>query len=218
MAFADAKNRWNERYRKADGFLFGETPNAWLSAQTMWLDQVAAQARAQGRPPQALAIADGEGRNGVWLAKRGWRVESFDCAAVAVERAQQFARRHEVAIDANVASLEEFAWPTARYDAIAAVYFQFADPALRDATLRQMVPALRPGGIVIIEGYGPRQMIYRTGGPGVLENLYTSALLAQAFDGLQVLASRDADIDLAEGTGHVGRSHVVSMVVARPLN
>jgi SAM-dependent methyltransferase len=215
MSFKDAKSRWNERYSKADGFLFGESPNVWLSGQTQWLDQCAAQAKAHGRQPQALAIADGEGRNGVWLAQRGWRVDSFDCSQVAVQRARQFAQQRQVAIDANVASLEDFTWPLERYDAIAAVYFQFAEPALRDASLQRMVQALRPGGIIVIEGYGPRQMMHRTGGPGVLENLYTTALLTQAFDGLQILASRDVEIELAEGSAHVGRSHVISMVAAR---
>lgn len=216
MSFADAVSRWNERYRKSEGFLFGEEPNGWVSAQAGLIDQRAAQVRAQGRQPEALALADGEGRNGVWLARRGWRVQTFDCAQVAVDRAVAFARRHDTSIDASVASLEDFAWPQQRYDAILAVYIQFADPALRARTFAHMAAALRPGGIIMIEGYGPRQMRYRTGGPGILEHLYTSAMLAQAFEGMDVLASRDVDIDLAEGTAHFGRSHVISMVVAKP--
>ena len=75
---------------------------------------------------------------------------------------------------------------------------------------------LRPGGLLIIEGYGPRQMVYKTGGPGVEENLYTLPLLGEAFAGWSLVHSRDCDAELAEGSAHVGASHLVSAVFRKP--
>lgn len=217
MEFRDAVARWDKRYQDAEGFLFGEAPNSWLVEQARWLDQHAAAVRSQGRAPQVLAVADGEARNGVWLARRGWRVQSFDCSEVALAKARAYAAREKVDIQMSRADLAEWPWPAQRWDAIVAIYFQFASPALRDRTLKLMVSSLKPGGLLIIEGYGPRQIEYRTGGPGILEHLYTSALLQEHFRDLEVLAWRDADIQLNEGTGHVGLSHVVSAAVRKPL-
>jgi SAM-dependent methyltransferase len=116
------------------------------------------------------------------------------------------------------ANLDDWSWLPTQYDAVLAIFFQFASPDLRDRVLPQMARSLRPGGLLVIEGYGPRQMIHRTGGPGVLENLYTSRLLADHFRDMDVLAWRDADIELSEGSGHVGRSHVVSALLRKPID
>ncbi len=75
---------------------------------------------------------------------------------------------------------------------------------------------MRPGGLLVIEGYGMRQLVYKTGGPGVAENLYTLGLLGEAFHGWSVLESRDCDAELAEGTAHVGASHIISAVFRKP--
>jgi SAM-dependent methyltransferase len=216
MEFKDAAQRWDKRYREADGFLFGEAPNGWLAAQSTWLDQHATELRAQGRTPEALAIADGEGRNSVWLGKRGWQVHAFDASEVAIERARNLARREAVEVNFSRADLQDWRWPAERWDVIIAIFFQFASPALRDTTLTQAINSLKPGGLLVIEGYGPRQMQYRTGGPGILEHMYTSALLLEAFRELDVLAWRDGDATIKEGTGHDGRSHLLSAVIRKP--
>lgn len=217
MEFKDAAQRWDKRYREANGFLFGTEPNGWLASQARWLDLRAASCLALGRKPRVLAVADGEGRNGVWLARRGWQVVSFDFSAVAVEKARAFAAREAVEVDTQRADLDAWAWEPAQWDAVVAIFFQFAAPALRDRVLPAMLESLKPGGLLIIEGYGPRQMEYRTGGPGVLENLYTSQLLQEHFRGLDVLAWRDADADVNEGSGHHGKSHLISAVVRKPI-
>ena len=215
MEFKDAAQRWDKRYREADGFLFGEAPNAWLASQSHWLEAHAAAIRTQGRTPELLAIADGEGRNGVWLAKSGWRVHSFDASEVAIERARNFARRENVELKLSCADLQSWSWPTGRWDAIVAIFFQFASPQLRDASIAAAIGSLRPGGLLVIEGYGPRQMQYRTGGPGILEHMYTSSLLLDAFRNMDILAWRDADLVIKEGSGHDGRSHLLSAVVRK---
>lgn len=216
MEFRDAAQRWDKRYREADGFLFGEAPNAWLASQSRWLEARAGAVRALGRKPEVLAIADGEGRNGVWLAKAGWQVHAFDASEVAIERAGSYAKRENVDLKLDRADLQDWSWPTERWDAIVAIFFQFASPKLRDATVAGAISSLRPGGLLVIEGYGPRQMQYRTGGPGILEHLYTSSLLLDLFRHLDILAWRDADDVIREGSGHDGRSHLLSAVIRKP--
>lgn len=205
-AFDDARARWDRRFVEADGFLFGRAPNLWLAAGVHWL-----------RPgAQVLSVADGEGRNGVWLARQGFRVTAFDLSPVGVERARELAAEAGVAIDLRVADAADWPWQATRYDAVAAIFVQFAPPALRDRIFAGIQEALVPGGVLILEGYGPRQIGYATGGPGILEHLYTMPMLLRAFDGWDILASRDADAVLDEGAGHRGRSHLVSMVLRKP--
>lgn len=206
MSFQDARERWDKRYSTSEGLLFGDAPNGWLASHARHLEPES----------QVVCVADGEGRNGTYLAGLGHRVQSFDLSPVAIERLRRLAAERGVDLQATVASLDEWQWRDASLDAVVAVFVQFATPPERDQLFADIARALRPGGLAIIEGYGRRQMQYRTGGPGVLENLYTLPMLLGAFARWRVLASRDTDIDLAEGTAHVGRSHVVSVVLRRP--
>lgn len=204
--FTDPRQTWDTRYANADGFLFGERPNAWLAANAAWL-----------RPGmRVLSIADGEGRNGVWLAQQGCSVTAFDLSPVGVARARTLAQRCGVAIDLRVADVADWPWEPDAFDAVVAVFIQFAAPLVRERIFAGIARTLVPGGVLVLEGYGPRQLRYRTGGPGVAANLYTMPLLAKAFAGWEILASRDADREVSEGAGHRGLSHLVSLVARKP--
>jgi SAM-dependent methyltransferase len=203
--FADAADTWNRRFG-ADGFLFGTEPNAWLREHAgVW----PAGARV-------LCVADGEGRNSVWLAQQGLRVDAFDVSEVGVAKARQWAARQGVAVDFQVADVDGFAWPEAAYDGVAAIFVQFADPALRARLFAAMAASLRPGGVLVLQGYTPRQLEYRTGGPPYLSHLYTEALLREAFAGLEFLTLRDYEAEVHEGSGHHGRSALIGLVARRP--
>ena len=119
--FADPAGSWNQRFA-ADGYLFGTEPNAWLREH-------AAVWQAGQR---VLCVADGEGRNSVWLAQRGVRVDAFDIAEVGVAKARRLAGAQGVTVNFQVADCDSFAWPEAHYDGVAAIFVQFADPALRE--------------------------------------------------------------------------------------
>jgi SAM-dependent methyltransferase len=203
--FADAAGTWNKRF-SAPGFLFGTEPNAWLREHAgVW----PAGARV-------LSVADGEGRNSVWLASRGLRVEAFDISEVGVAKARELAHDAGVQVDFAVADIAQLAWPEAQYDGVAAVFIQFADPALRARIFAGMARCLKPGGTLVLQGYGPKQLEYRTGGPGVLEHLYTPQLLREAFADFEIVDLRDYEADLAEGSGHHGRSALVGLVARKP--
>jgi cyclopropane fatty-acyl-phospholipid synthase-like methyltransferase len=200
-AFADPAGTWNQRFA-ADGFLFGTEPNAWLRDHAgVW------------QPGQrVLSVADGEGRNSVWLAKRGLRVDAFDIAEVGVEKARRMAAEQGVSVNFSVADCDGFAWPEAAYDGVAAIFVQFADPALRRRMFTQMQRCLKPGGTLVLQGYTPKQLDYRTGGPPFESHLYTPTLLREAFAAMDIVELREYEADLAEGSGHRGRSALVGLV------
>ena len=163
-------------------------------------------------------MADGEGRNGVWLAQHGHRVTTFDISAVGVERARELAAENRVVLDQSIVDVADWSWQPERYDTVVAIFIQFAPAPLRARIFDGIRRTLKPGGVLILEGYGQRQTPPRTGGPGVPEQLYSTPLLLRAFDGWSVLASRDVDSELAEGAAHKGNSHLVSMALRKPAH
>lgn len=202
--FDDPAGSWNRRFAQHD-FLFGTEPNAWLRQHAgLWL------------PGQrVLCVADGEGRNSVWLARQGMRVDAFDIAEVGVAKARRLAASQAVTVNYTVADCDAFPWPTAAYDGVAAIFIQFADPALRARLFAHMVASLKPGGVLVLQGYTPRQLEYRTGGPPLASHLYTEALLRSAFADMELLTLSEYEADLAEGAGHHGRSALIGLVARR---
>lgn len=203
--FADARETWNRRFL-GDAFLFGTAPNAWL------------REHASAWPPgsSVLSVADGEGRNSVWLARQGLRVDGFDISEVAVAKARAFAAREGVEVDLTVADCDGWPWPRDRYDGVAAIFVQFADPALRQRMFARIVAALRPGGTLVLLGYTPRQLDYRTGGPPRADHLYTEPMLRESFAALEIVTLREYEAELEEGSAHRGRSALIGLVARRP--
>ncbi|MFM8375934.1 MAG: SAM-dependent methyltransferase [Phenylobacterium sp.] len=196
---------WNPRYA-GEAYLFGEAPNAFLESQACRLP-------ASGR---ALAVADGEGRNGVWLAERGLSVVSLDGSARAQEKAAALAARRGTGLELVLADLSGWDWPEAAFDVIAAIFIQFAPPALRTRLFAGMAQALKPGGLLLLEGYRPEQLANGTGGPSQVEHLYTEGLLREAFGGLEILELVSRDAVIREGAGHDGLSALIDLVARRP--
>jgi SAM-dependent methyltransferase len=205
-AFDDPAGTWNQRFAAPD-FLFGTEPNAWLREHAgVW------------QPGQrVLSVADGEGRNSVWLARRGLRVDAFDISEVGVAKARRLAAAQGVEVNFSVADCDGFAWPEAAYDGVAAIFVQFADPALRQRLFGHIRRSLRPGGTLVLQGYTPRQLVYRTGGPPIESHLYTEALLREAFADLDIVELRDYEAELTEGSGHSGHSALIGLVARRPV-
>lgn len=202
--FPDPAGTWNQRFQ-TPGFLFGTQPNSWLRDH-------AAQWLAGQR---VLCVADGEGRNSVWLASRGLQVDAFDISEVGVAKARTLAHDAGVSVNFQISDCDSFAWPAAGYDGVAAIFVQFADPALRARLFANMVRCLRPGGTLVLQGYTPRQLDYRTGGPSIASHLYTEAMLRTAFASLNILDLQEYEAELSEGSGHSGRSALVGMVAQK---
>jgi SAM-dependent methyltransferase len=162
-----------------------------------------------------LSVADGEGRNSVWLAQQGFQVEAFDISDRAVEKAQAFARSTGVSVNFSLADVDGFDWPEASYDGVVAIFVQFADPATRARLFERIVRSLKPGGVLILQGYTPKQLDYRTGGPPILSHLYTRELLESSFRDLSIVELRDYEAEVSEGQGHSGRSALIGLVARR---
>lgn len=204
-------NPWNVRYQAAgDAYLFGTEPNHFLVQH--------APLFAPGS--SALLVADGEGRNSVWLARRGLVVTALDIAPVAVDKAAQLAARNQVALNLIVGDMLAPDWPPASlhgtFDWVVGIFIQFANAAARARQFTAMQQLTRPGGRILLQGYTPKQLDYRTGGPSVLENLYTPALLRTAFAGWEIEDLAEYDTDMAEGTAHHGPSALIGMVARKP--
>ena len=137
-AFEDPAGTWNRRFSET-GYLFGTEPNAWLHDHA-WLWEAG---------ERVLAVADGEGRNSVWLAQQGLTVDAFDISEVGVRKARDFARVTGVKVNFAVADIATLPWPEGLYDGVVAIFIQFADPELRARIFQGMVQALKPGGRVV---------------------------------------------------------------------
>ena len=195
---------WDSRYASED-YLFGRTPAAFLTAQ------------AHRLPPGArvLSVADGEGRNAVHLARLGHDVTAFDISPNAIAKARALAAEVGAEVAFHVSTLEDWDW-SAPVDALVAVFIQFLPPDARAAAFAHFAAAIRPGGLLLLHGYAPRQVEYGTGGPGARENMYTEAMLAEAFSGWEILHSADYDAEIHEGAGHSGLSALVDFVARKP--
>ncbi len=204
--FGDARETWNARYA-CDDYLFGEAPNAFVERSApRWLRQ----------GDSALCVADGEGRNSVWLAGRGVRVVAFDVSDVAVAKAHRLAASRGVSVDSRVCDLAAFPFESTQVDAVVAVFIQFRGPDERGAAFARMMASVRPGGCFLLEGYRPEQIAYRSGGPGAVENYYTRAWVERTFAGWELCLLAEYDAVLSEGRQHTGRSALIDVVARRP--
>jgi len=204
--FEDPAGTWNRRFSET-GYLFGTEPNAWLHDHaSLW-----------EAGERVLAVADGEGRNSVWLAQQGLTVDAFDISEVGVRKARDFARITGVKVNFALADIATLQWPQGIYDGVVAIFIQFADPQLRARIFRGMAECLKPGGKMVLQGYTPRQLEYRTGGPPFAAHLYTPELLREGFAGLEILQLKEYEAELAEGAGHKGRSALIGMVARKPM-
>ncbi|WP_231627720.1 MULTISPECIES: class I SAM-dependent methyltransferase [unclassified Novosphingobium] len=201
----DHASHWNGRFAGKD-YLFGTEPNVFLTQQ-------AARLPAMGN---VLCVADGEGRNGVWLAAQGHHVTSIDIAEAGLAKARKLAQERGVSLGLQQADLAAWDWPEDGFDAVVAIFIQFADPALRARIFAGMQRATRPGGLILLQGYRPEQIAYDTGGPSLPDNLYNEDMLREAFAGWDIkhLAVHDSVIE--EGPGHSGMSALIDLVARKP--
>ncbi len=208
---AEQNRMWSSRYESVgQSFLFGTEPNRFL------VDQ-----KAHFTPGESvLSVADGEGRNSVWLAAQGLQVSAVEISSVAVDKARQLAKTRGVTVDFCCGDMLANGWRTSRtpalFDWVVGIFIQFAPPALRQRQFEQIRTLLKPGGRILLQGYTPKQLEYKTGGPSVVENLYTEEFLRQAWMDYTIEYLETYEDTLSEGSGHHGRSALVGMIARKP--
>jgi SAM-dependent methyltransferase len=203
--FDDAASFWDSRYAE-ETYLFGTEPNAFL-AREGWRLQPGWH---------ALAVADGEGRNGVWMAERGVAVTSIDVSPRGTQKARALAEARGVQLDIRTIDVTAFDMGETAFDAVVAIFIQFAPPGTREELFARMTRALKPGGLLYLQGYRPEQVDYGTGGPPYREHLYTMDLLHDQFGHLEWMHSASYDAPVHEGRGHDGMSALIELVARKP--
>jgi SAM-dependent methyltransferase len=194
---------WDDRYGSEE-FIYGTAPNEWFALHLQSLP-----------PGRALFPAEGEGRNAVYAAEKGWTVDAFDFSESAALKAGKLAREHGVGINYDVCGWEEFAWPEAVYDLVVLSYVHM-DPESRKAFHKKVYQSLKPGGTLILEAFSPEQLNYSSGGPKNPEWLFTPGDLESDFSGLNISHLNKETVILREGEGHSGEASVVRMLALKP--
>lgn len=203
--------RWSKRYRDAgDEYLFGTEPNRFLAHRAELLQN--------GRT--ALSVADGEGRNSVWLAEQGLDVTAVEISAIAVEKARRLAAGRKVEVRFILADMLAPDWPPAQlhnaFDWVIGIFIQFVGPEERQQQFAAMKQLTSSGGRVLLQGYMPKQLDFGTGGPSAVENLYTEEMLRVAFAGWEIEELVEYEDEISEGMGHKGRSALIGLVARKP--
>lgn len=190
---------WNERYN-VPGHVYGEAPNAFV-----------AESASHIPPGPVLCLAEGEGRNAVHLATLGHDVTAVDQSEVGLAKAGQLASSRNVKIKTVLADLAHYPFAPATWSGIVATFAHLPLP-LRQRVHRDVVAALQPGGVFILEAYTPAQLAFETGGPKSPELLMTLAALREELSGLSLLVARELEREVREGAGHTGRGAVVQIL------
>ena len=194
---------WDKRYDTKD-YVYGKDPNDFLAAV---VDRIPA-----GR---TLCIAEGEGRNAVFLAERGHDVVAVDASAVGLAKASKLAGERGVKIKTVVADLAHFDIEPDSWDAVVSI-FAHVPPATREALHRKIVHGLRSGGMLVLEAYTPEQISLGTGGPPVAEMTMTLEALQRELDGLVFRHAEELQRNVTEGQYHTGTGAVVQLIAVKP--
>ncbi len=197
---------WEARYAATDDYVFGEAPNTFLQAQAHRI-----------KPGmRVLSVADGEGRNGVYLASLGADVHAVEISPTAIAKAKRLAAARGVSLTWEQADVTGWAWPQSTFDVVAAIFVQFITADEQAAFFANLARALKPGGVLLLQGYRPEQLAYGTGGPSEISQLYTEAQLRTAFSSLRIVSLRAHDEEIAEGAAHAGMSALIDLIAIKP--
>lgn len=195
---------WDERFSGSQ-YRYGTQPNRFLTEAALRLPAAA----------RVIAAGDGEGRNGVWLAQQGHRVLAVDGSAVGLEKARQLAAERGTQIETLQADLADYAPPPASVDAVVLIYVHLP-PDIRPFVHRNLIRALKQGGLFILEAFHRQQLHHDSGGPRDPALLYDLATLAEDFGtDLELVTNWDGQVHLDEGPGHQGIGHVVRVLATR---
>ena len=195
---------WDERYSEP-GFAYGTAPNEFLVSV---VDRI-----PQGK---ILSLAEGEGRNAVYLASLGYQVTGVDGSEVGLRKAVELATGRGVAITTIHADLSEFEIEPEQWDGIIACYCHLPS-AIRIPLHQAAVRGLKTGGVFVLEAFSKEQLAYGTGGPQSLDMLMSLDDLKRELAGLEIIHAVKRERDVREGRGHTGLASVVQILAVKPL-
>lgn len=194
---------WDERYSQ-EGYLYGEKPNAFLEHRHTLIP----------RGARVLVLGDGEGRNGVFLARRRMKVTSVDASAKGVEKAKALAKKYGADLEVVHGELPNVEIEKGVWDAVVLIFLHLPEDE-RKAVHQFAVDALAPDGVLILEAFTPDQLNNESGGPKDASRLYTKAILQEDFKDLSIDGLVELETVLDEGPGHQGKANVVRLIAAK---
>ncbi|MDH5324964.1 MAG: class I SAM-dependent methyltransferase [Gammaproteobacteria bacterium] len=194
---------WDQRY-SVEEYIYGKEPNEFL-------------AESVGKIPKGkvLCVAEGEGRNAVFLAQQGYNVLAVDSSAVGLEKARKLAQEKGVEIQTLICDLAELKIEPESWDGVVSI-FAHVPPMVRKELHTNITKGLRSGGVLVLEAYRPKQLQYKTGGPPVEELMMTLDALQQELQGLHIDYGMELDRDIVEGAFHTGKGAVVQIIATKP--
>lgn len=200
-------NSWDERYSIKE-YAYGEKPNEFLAEQL-----------ALYSPGEILFPADGEGRNSVFAAQKGWNVSAFDISIEGKKKAQNLANKAGVSIQFDVANALNVTYQQDQFDAIAFIYAHFPGP-IKSICHKNICSFLKKGGVLIFEAFSKTHLQYNSkdpkiGGPKDLETLFSKEEIELDFSDFEILLLEEKEIQLNEGLFHIGTGSVIRCVARR---
>jgi SAM-dependent methyltransferase len=193
---------WDERY-SVEEYVYGKTPNVFLSEMSGKL-----------KKGNVLCLAEGEGRNAVYLARQGFTVTAVDSSSVGLAKADKLARESRVSIQTVVADLADYRIEEGTWDSIVSIFCHLHRD-LRRRLHRDVVAGLTEGGTFLLEAYTPKQLEFGTGGPRSAEYLVELAALEEELAGLEVVHGKELVREVNEGIKHTGEASVVQFLARK---
>lgn len=195
------KDFWNTRYAQA-GYAYGKTANDFLRSYTFQ------------KPSKTLCLAEGEGRNAVYLAQQGHEVTAIDFSEVALEKTRQLANEYGVSVQTICADLNEYTFEANHWDAIVAIFAHFP-PEIRQKVHGQIFESLKQDGVFLLEAYQKSQLQRGTGGPNALNMLYADEELRADLQGFSNIEIESKSRQINEGALHNGISDVIQLIARK---
>ncbi|MDR4951051.1 class I SAM-dependent methyltransferase [Chryseobacterium sp. ES2] len=197
-------NRWDERY-SSEEFAYGTEPNNYLREQLTRLT-----------PGKILFPAEGEGRNAVFAATKGWQASAFDISANGRDKALQLAGQQQITIDYQVGELSTLNYQKEQFDAIALIYAHFPGN-IKSSIHQKLNQYLRKGGFIIFEAFSKSHLEYiakneKVGGPKDIESLFSIEEIKADFPDYDIIELAETEIELNEGLFHNGTGSVIRFV------
>lgn len=188
-------NFWNNRYTQVND-LYGTEPNQYFREKIGLL-----------KSGHLIIPGEGEGRQAIYAAGKGWKVTAFDISTVAQQHALEKAENLGLSLNYQLSKAEDFFYPEETFDCAALIYFHLA-PGGGPNIHKRIAASVKPGGRLIIEAFHPMQLAYASGGPKSEDMLYTAEMLSQDFIGWEFIEKLEGEVLLREGSGHVGPAYV----------
>lgn len=196
------KELWDERYSVSE-YIYGKNPNEYFKYV---LDNL--------EPGKLLLPSEGEGRNAVYAAKKGWSVTAVDFSIKGKEKAMILARENNVEINYIIGNVEKYDFPEFEFNVVALIYAHYP-PESRIYIHNSIVRSLKQGGTLILEAFNKKQINNNTGGPKELSLLYDTKTLKSDFEKLHIKELKEIEIILSEGKYHNGKADIIRLLALK---